>query len=449
MLSCSQEGIDNPVLFTLSNILDEERFMERSSHLYQTYLNILQHELITAMGCTEPIAVAYCSAIAREVLGTIPGRVEAEVSSNIINNIRSVIVPNTGGLRGIEAAAAAGIIAGRVDRGLEVIPDVTDEQKKRIRDYLHTRPVLVSAADTDHSLDIKITVCSNHDKASVQIRDGHTNVIRIEKNGEVLYEKNSRSSICSHEQDCSLLTMEKIYDFAETADLDDVVEMLDRQMRCNSEIAEEGLRGNYGANIGSVLLTSYGDNVKIRAKAMAAAGSDARMSGCALPVVINSGSGNQGLTVTMPLIVFAEEYGIEQDRLYRALLISNLSAIHLSSQAGKFSACCGAVTAGASAGAGIAYLLGGGLEEINHTLLNALSITSGIICDGARASCAARIAASVDAGILGYNMYQNGQEFYDGDSVGVESAICQIGRRGIMTDTSSDQSDFPQISCVD
>ena len=392
--------------------------MEKNDICYKTYVEILERELVPAMGCTEPIALAYCSAKARAVLGALPDKVLVEVSGNIVKNVKSVIVPNSGGRRGIEAAAAAGILAGREDLELEVLSKVTEEQK---------------ALDTPYLLDMAVTVEKDGSTARVRIAQEHTNIVQISKNGKILFEKTAGEEDEEYVPDYSLLTIEKIYDFADTADLQDVKAVLDRQIEYNTAIAEEGLRGDYGANIGRVLMEEYGDRIENRAKAMAAAGSDARMNGCDLPVIINSGSGNQGMTASLPVIEYAKELQSGSEKLYRALLLSNLVTLHQKTGIGRLSAYCGAVSAGAGAGAGIAYLEGGSLEVIAHTLVNALAITSGIVCDGAKASCAAKIAVAVDTGILGYKMFQRGQQFYGGDGLvakGVENTIRNIGRLG-------------------
>lgn len=412
--------------------------MDRNDICYKTYVEILKKELVPAMGCTEPIALAYCSAKARAVLGCLPERVEIEVSGNIIKNVKSVIVPNSGGRRGIEAAAAVGIVAGDETLELEVLSKVTEEQKVLLGAYLETTKFTVIPVETPYLLDMAVTVKKGSETARVRIAEEHTNIIEIRKNGELLFEKRAEEvpggqAKEAGEPDYALLSIEKIYEFAATADLDDVKEILDRQIRYNTAIAEEGLRGNYGANIGRILMEEYGDRIENRAKAMAAAGSDARMNGCEMPVVINSGSGNQGMTASLPVIEYAKYLGSSEDELYRALLISNLVTLHQKTGIGRLSAYCGAVSAGAGAGCGIAYLEGGDLTVLAHTLVNALAVTSGIVCDGAKASCAAKIAVAVDTGILGYKMYKNGQQFYGGDGLvakGVEKTIVNIGRLG-------------------
>lgn len=407
--------------------------MERTGIQYLTYVQILREELVPAMGCTEPIALAYCAAKAREAIGCVPERCVVEASGNIVKNVKSVVVPNTGGLKGIEAAVAAGIVAGKAERILEVIADVTEAQKAEIKNYLETAEIQVKPLETDELLDMIVTLYGGGSCAKVRIAGYHTNIVLIEKDGEVLYEAGVVAAESAQVADRSLLNVEDIYDFAMTADLEDVREILARQIAYNSAISEEGLKNDWGANIGSVLLNAYGDDIRVRARAAAAAGSDARMSGCELPVIINSGSGNQGMTASVPVIEYAKELGAGEERLYRALILSNLITIHQKTGIGRLSAYCGAVSAGCGAGCGIAYLLGGDLKAIAHTLVNALAIVSGIICDGAKPSCAGKIAASVDAGILGYYMYINGQQFKGGDGIiskGVENTITNIGRLG-------------------
>ena len=403
--------------------------MERNSEIYKAYLEILNKELVPAMGCTEPIAVAYCAAKAREALGCLPDRVELEVSGNIIKNVKSVVVPNTGGMRGMAAAAAIGIVAGDADKELEVVSQVTPEQIRQLKDYMQQAEITMKQADSDLLLDIGVRVSKGGDWAKVRIINHHTGIALIEKNGEVLFRAKPEDPAQEAGVDYDLLTVEQIYDFAQSLDIEDVRELFDRQLRCNSAISQEGLRGDYGANVGRTILKTQPDNVRTRARAKAAAGSDARMNGCELPVVINSGSGNQGITVSLPVLEYAQELGATEEQLYRALAISNLTAVHLKSGIGRLSAYCGAISAGVSAGAAICYLQGGDLRSVSHTIVNALAISSGIICDGAKASCAAKISVAVDAGIFGYEMFQNGQQFYSGDGIvtkGVENTIRNV-----------------------
>ncbi len=400
---------------------------------YRAYIDILKEELVPAMGCTEPIAIAFAAAKARSVLGAMPDRVEITVSGNIIKNVKSVIVPNTGGLKGIESAAAAGITVGEADRVLEVLASVSEEDKPKIKEFMASVPMIVRPSRGDVIFDIDVTLHKGTEYSRLRIKDYHTNVVLIEKNGETLFSAPEIELSSQGLTDRGLLTIKDIVDFADTVELDDVREVLTRQIEYNTAIANEGIRGRWGASVGRVLLDVYGYDVKIRAKAMAAAGSDARMSGCEMPVIIVSGSGNQGMAASLPVIVYAREYDVGEDKLLRSLCVSNLVTIHQKTWIGRLSAFCGAVNAGCGAGAGIAYLLGGGYDVVAHTLVNALAIVSGIVCDGAKPSCAAKIASAVDAGILGYQMYVRGMEFQGGDGIiskGVENTIANIGRLG-------------------
>ena len=400
--------------------------------IYDNYVKILRKELVPALGCTEPIALAYASAKAREVLGEFPEHMTVWCSGNIIKNVKSVIVPNTGGLRGIEVAAAAGIVAGDAAKELKVISEVSTEAVSAIHKFLETTPITVNFSDSKKIFDIMITVYGNGHSAYVRICEFHTNVVEIREDAKYVLQKDVAVEDSLGFTDRGFMNVQEIIEFADTARIEDVKDILDLQIECNVNISEEGLAGDYGANIGKVLLKTYGtDDVKIRAKAKAAAGSDARMNGCEMPVVINSGSGNQGITASIPVIEYAKELGVSDEKRYRALLVSNLITIHLKSGIGRLSAYCGAVSAGCASGAGIAYLYGGGVDEVSHTIVNSLAITSGIICDGAKASCAAKIATAIDAGILGYHMYKEGQQFYGGDGIvskGVENTIKNVGQ---------------------
>lgn len=416
--------------------------MAISEKKYHTYLNILKEELQPAMGCTEPIAIAYAAARARDLLGVFPERAIICVSNNIIKNVKSVVVPNTDGRRGIEAAVAAGIAGGDASKKLEVIASITEEQKAKIQELSETMPIEVRQLDGGMVFDIFLTLYAGEQSAKVRVSQYHTNIVYEEKNGEVLFHsslydqmQNGFTETSGEEglSDRGCLNLKEILEFADEVDILDVKELLDRQISYNEAIAEEGLLGDYGANIGSTIWKYYEHNVENRAKAKAAAGSDARMSGCELPVVINSGSGNQGIAVSVPVIEYAIELGVKKETLYRALTLANLIAIHEKTGIGRLSAYCGAVSAGCAAGCGIAYLYGGDYEILAHTLVNSLAIVSGIICDGAKSSCAAKIASSVEAGILGYHMYKNGQEFKKGEgivNVDVETTIHNVGRLG-------------------
>lgn len=405
--------------------------MNKEDSLYSIYVQILKEELVMAMGCTEPIAISYACAKATQVLDHLPDRIVVKASGSIIKNVKSVIVPHTNGLKGIEVAAAAGALYGDADAKLEVLSSATREQIEELPEYVQNTNITVQHIEQGHVFDLEIHVYYEQEHASVRIVDTHTNIVQIEKNWQVIFEDKTAS--LELKADHSALIMKQIWDFSQTVDIDDVKEILDRQITCNMAIANEGIHNSYGANIGHVILNMDSDCVKTRAKAYAAAGSDARMNGCELPVVINSGSGNQGITCCVPVVVYAKELDCTQEQLYRALVLSNLTAIYIKTGIGTLSAFCGAVSAGAAAGAGIAYLHNGTYKEIQHTIVNALAILSGTICDGAKASCAAKIASSVDAGIMGYYMYKNKQQFYAGDGIvahSVDETIQNIGTLG-------------------
>ncbi|NBK96797.1 MAG: serine dehydratase subunit alpha family protein [Erysipelotrichia bacterium] len=402
--------------------------MNKEDQRYTQYINILKEELIPAMGCTEPIAIAYLSSYAKEVLGEEVKEVCIEVSGNVLKNVKSVIVPNTEKMKGIQAACAAGIVCGQASKKLEVIAEVDEVSKKKIKQYIETHDIKVTIADSPYIFDLFITLKSETQYVKVRIVNYHTNIVYVEKNGEILIE----NDICEIKEDVcdkSCLNVESIVAFASSVAIEDVKAVLDRQINYNMAIAEEGIKHDYGANIGSVLLKTYPNDVNIKAKAMAAAASDARMNGCELPVIIVSGSGNQGITASVPLITYAKSLAYSQEDLYRALVVSNLVTIHQKSGIGRLSAFCGAVSAGVGSGAGIAYLETKDFKTVAHTIVNALGIVSGMVCDGAKASCAAKIQAAVDAGILGYHMYLEHQEFKDGDGLivkGVENTIQNI-----------------------
>lgn len=392
------------------------------------YVQILKEELVPAMGCTEPISIAYAAAKARKILDDEPVSAEVAVSPNIVKNAKSVTVPHTGGMRGIKSAFIAGLVAGNADAELEVIAEVLNTQIQEMKRQKEVFPVSVITPENTRVFDIAVTLRSKQHEAFVRIADEHTNIVCVKRDGEILFERAVEER---QKADKSGLTVRKILEFADSVDIDDVQKTLDRQIEYNMAIAEEGLRNEYGANVGKVLLRSYQPDIKITAKAYAAAASDARMNGCELPVVINSGSGNQGITASVPVIVYARGLHCSEEKLYRALCISNLITIHLKTGIGALSAYCGVVSAGAGAACGITYLLGGGEAEVSHTLVNALAIDSGIICDGAKASCAAKIATAVESGLLGLNMYYNGNEFFAGDGIvksDVETTIESVSR---------------------
>ena len=405
--------------------------MDRSDSRYKAYVQILKEELLPAMGCTEPIAIAYAAAKAAAVLGTRPDRLLVEVSGNIIKNVKSVVVPHTGGLRGIPAAAAAGAVAGDADAELEVISSVTPEQVKELGEYIAGADITVSHVDNGHIFDIAVTAFSGSDSACVRIVDYHTNIVLISRNNEILFEKDMEQPTESGLTDRGFMKVEDIVDFADSVDVEDVREPLERQIKYNMAIAEEGLAGDYGANIGSTLMLGHEYDLKYVMRSYAAAGSDARMNGCELPVVINSGSGNQGITTSVPVIVYARAHNVSGENTLRALCVSNLVTTHLKTGIGRLSAYCGAVSAGCGAGAGIAYIQHGTVDAVAHTIVNALAVNSGIVCDGAKASCAAKISVAVEAGLMGLSMYNKGNQFFGGDGLvkkGVENTIEVVGK---------------------
>lgn len=399
------------------------------SSIYEKYIALLKEELVSATGCTEPIAIAYGAAKAKEILGKIPDKVLIEVSDNIIKNAKSVIVPNTNQLKGIKSAAAAGIIAGHSIKNLDVISEVSEDKIIAIKTYADQTPIELKTVHSNHPFDLQITVYHDKETAKIRIANHHTNIVLIEKNGEVLFRKPYLEEFL--DKAFETLSIESIITFADETPLDELIPLLDTQIKNNMTIALEGLKANYGANIGKVLMKQYGNDIKNKAKALAASASDARMSGATFPVTIVAGSGNQGLTASIPVIAYAEALNVSKELRYRALIVSNLVTLHQKRNIGPLSAYCGAVFSGAGSGAGIAYLHGEKLEGIAHTIVNALAIVSGMICDGAKPSCAAKIATSVDAGILGYEMYKEGQEFYGGDGIiakGVEETINNVAR---------------------
>lgn len=397
----------------------------------QSYVDILHEELVLATGCTEPIAIAYCAATLQRLLGCRAERVEAVLSGNILKNVKSVVVPNTGGRKGIRPAIAAGMVAGDASKGLQVISQLPEEKLPEIETFLKTTEIDVLCGDSPCRLDIDLRAWGADHSARARITNHHTNLVYLERDGEVLRELPVVDAAEEHMTDKSCLNVEDILRFADTVPLEKVEDVLMRQVELNSAIAEEGLRGSWGAQIGRILLEDYGGDIKQQAKAYAAAGSDARMSGCELPVVILSGSGNQGITACMPVVTYARQIGATKEQLCRALVVSDLVTILQKSGIGRLSAYCGAISAGVGAGAGICYLLGGGYSAVAHTVVNAVAILSGTICDGAKPSCAAKIAAAVDAGIMGYRMYLHHREFRDGEGIvgcSVEDTIANVGR---------------------
>ena len=374
-----------------------------NQNVYREYLAILREEIVPALGCTEPIAIAYAAAKARSVLGRLPEHIDVRCSGNIIKNVKAVIVPTTGNMKGIETSAVLGAVGGNPDKKLEVLTDVSPKDLELTWELLRKKICSVSLLEGVSNLQIIVEMTAGQESALVEIAFSHTNIVRIEHNGTVVMKK-GMSAQNATETDRSLLNLHDIYDFANTVDIAEVGGLMEDQVRCNMAIAREGLSNKYGANVGSTILEHYGRDARTMARALPAAGSDARMNGCVLPVMINSGSGNQGMTVSLPVQVFADALGVSREKKIRALVLSNLIAIYQKNELGKLSAYCGAVSAAVGAGAAIAYLHNADFDVIEGTIVNTLGNVSGIVCDGAKASCAAKIASSVDAAILAYYM---------------------------------------------
>ena len=408
--------------------------------IYENYINILKEQLVPALGCTEPIAIAYAGAKAREVLGEFPQKVVVKCSGNIIKNVKGVTVPNSGGLKGIDTAALLGIIGGKADMQLEVLESVTDEDRMYLRELLQKDICTCDLVPGTDNLYIDITVYFDNHSAQVVISDSHTNIIKIVKDDTVIYDKVNKIAHVENSApaDKSLLNVKDIIEFANTVNIDDIKPILERQVKCNMEIAKEGIKNKYEANVGRNLLALYGEDIlSIKARAMASAASEARMSGCSLPVVINSGSGNQGITTCVPLVVYAQYYNILEEKMYRALAVSNLLAIHQKKYIGNLSAFCGAVSASYACGAAITYMLGGNFNQIASTIINTLGNTCGIICDGAKPSCAAKISSSLDAALLAHTMSMKGDGFKSGEGIVKDDlektirAVGYIGKEGM------------------
>lgn len=405
--------------------------MKKEDIKYGSYVQILKEELVPAMGCTEPIALAYGAAKAREVLGTMPDRVVIGASGSIIKNVKSVIVPNTNGLKGIPAAATAGIVAGKSEKKLEVIAEVTPEEIVGMRTFMDIVPIEVHHFHNGLTFDIIVTVYKGESYAKVRIVNFHTNIVHIEKDGEILHKIEVEGESEEGLTDRSFMNLADILDFANTVAIEDIEPTIARQIEYNTAIAAEGMTGKWGSAVGKTLMDVYGDGILNRARAIAAAGSDARMNGCEMPVIINSGSGNQGMTTSLPVIEYAKELGVDKEKMYRALVLANLVTIHQKTTIGRLSAFCGAVSAGAGAGAGIAYLLDGSLEAISHTVVNAIATTGGMVCDGAKSSCATKIASAIEAAILGYHMHKAGKDLQPDDGIVGETpehTIANVGR---------------------
>ncbi len=395
---------------------------------YENFTRILRSELIPAMGCTEPIAVALAAAKCREVLGCVPEKIVARCSGNIIKNVKSVTVPNSGGEHGIQASAVLGAVAGRADLDLQVISRVTEEEIRLAKELLRKGICCCELAEGEENLYILITMTAGADNASVELRNKHDHISRIVKNGEVLFEQQDiRTDVRG---DKSALNIRDILEYADTVDIEDIREMLETQIRYNRAISDEGLRNDWGASVGKTILELEGSGILAKARAAAAAGSDARMNGCALPVVINSGSGNQGITCSLPVAVYAEALDCPHEKMLRALAVSNLISIHQKKYIGNLSAYCGAVSAATGAACGIAYLEGADYDTIGRTIINSVATTGGIICDGAKSSCAGKISAALEAAILGYEMAKRGRFYQPGEGIvgsDYETTIRSIG----------------------
>ncbi len=405
---------------------------------YNTYLKILEEELLPALGCTEPIAIAYAGAKAREHLERFPDRIIVKCSGNIIKNTKSVIVPNTGYLKGIEASVLMGVVAGDASKGMEVLEGATKEDIGRVKDLLDQEICQVQMLKGVGNLHIIVELIAGDDRLVVELVDSHTNIKRVEKNGVSLFSKEGEGERTPGDlADRSLLNVRDIFEFANTLALEDVDQLLKMQVEYNLRIAEEGLKKNYGVNIGKMLLECYGDNILTKVRAYAAAGSDARMDGCGLPVVTNSGSGNQGIATSLPVIIYAQEKGIDREKMYRALVLANLITIHQKTGIGRLSAYCGAVSAACGSGTGITYLEGGSLDQIEKTIVNTLANVAGIVCDGAKASCAAKIASSLDAAIMAHFLAMKDTAFEEDSGIvkgtveNTISAVSRLGREGM------------------
>lgn len=396
------------------------------------FLALLDKELVVALGCTEPISISFTAAKAREVLGNFPERAEIAASNNIIKNVKSVAVPNADGLKGVEAACVLGIVAGDADNGLEVLKNVKEKDVAKTRELLRDGFCRAEAMKSNATLHVTVKVFYKDEWCEVEVKDGHDNIVKITKNDKVLFEKPSLSSDETYD-----FSLNDVFNFVATVELNKVSKIIKRQLDLNVAIAKEGLCHDYGSRVGKTLLEHYPDSVDVRARAMAAAGSDARMNGCAMPVVINSGSGNQGITLSVPLYVFSKEYDVPEERLIRSVLLANLVSIYIKKGIGKLSAFCGAVSAGCGVAAGLTYLNGGTFAQAEEAISNTVADVAGIVCDGAKSSCAAKIASSVDAGIMAYYMAMRHDSFAGGDGIiedDIEKTIgnvAVIGREGM------------------
>ena len=404
--------------------------------IYKNYIAILKEEMVPAMGCTEPIALAYGAARAREILGTEPEKIVAHCSDNIIKNVRSVIIPNSGGLVGIQAGVILGAVGGDASKNMEVLEKVNDAARARTRELLEQDICQVEILDSPVVLHFILEMTAGEEQVSLEIKYDHINVTKIIKNGEVLLDRDERAGV-PEEADRTLLNLEDIKEFADTVDLEDIKPMIDAQINCNMAIAREGMTGKYGLGIGRVIKESYSDDMLTKMRSLTAAASEARMGGCDMPVIINSGSGNQGIACSVPLIVYAKEMELPEYSLYRALVFSNLLTVYQKLYIGKLSAFCGAVSASCASGAAITYMVGGSIDRIKKTIENTLANIPGIICDGAKISCAAKIAASLDAAFLAHHLAMSNQGYapYTGilqeETSETISCVGLIGKEGM------------------
>lgn len=406
--------------------------MDKSVCNEELYLDCLRQELIPAMGCTEPIAIAYASAYARNVLGVIPERVEVHVSGNILKNVKGVIVPNTNGLKGVKAAAVIGMLGGNHEKEMEVLADVKPEHISQCANLLKNKDICsVHLLSSGAKLHLILKAYSGDMSALVEIIHMHTNIVRVEKNGEVIFTKAYKEEDKDGQHQECKMTLQGIYDFATNVSLEKIEPIIKRQIECNLSIAKEGLTNSYGLSVGKTMLEALGDTPEVEACAYAAAASDARMGGCTMPVVINSGSGNQGATVSLPVIVYAKRLNCSDEKLIRALTLSNLVALYQKAKIGRLSAYCGAVSAACGSGAGIAYLQDASLDCIGWTIKNTLANVAGMVCDGAKASCAAKIFSSVQAALLGYKLASRGKFVQGGDGIvhdDIDSTVENYGK---------------------
>lgn len=408
--------------------------MRKENWTQEQYAALLREELRPALGCTEPVSIALCAAAMTKALGCMPERMLVECSRNILKNAKGVVVPNSGGMKGIDVAAALGAVGGDPERGLEVLTGVTPEQIESARAWLARGACQVRLMDTPETLHLVVTgISGDGHTASAELKRTHTGLTRVTRDNVAIFHCKTDAEAQEENDAAKSLNVGGILAFAEKARLEEngLRELLERQIECNSRIAEEGLSHPYGACVGATLLRHFGESASVRAQAYAAAGSDARMGGCEMPVVINSGSGNQGLTVTLPVLEYARELGKDHETVLRALLVSNLVAIRIKAAYGRLSAFCGAVSAAAGSGAAITWLRGGSEAQIETTIVNTLADISGMVCDGAKASCASKIASAVGTAILASCMSMDSKGFAAGEGLvkqNVEQTIDTIGR---------------------